>query len=193
MQKPLILASASPRRAALLKQLGVTFSVQPSDIDESPRHQEPPVEQAERLAREKAAVGLSRALPGQGDVTVLASDTLISLNGTSLGKPEDFAHFKEMIGALAGTYHDVITSVCVKNAVMERHVNVCTRVWFSELSLQDMVAYWQTDEPCDKAGGYAIQGIGGQFVKRIEGSVSAVIGLPLYETKQLLREAGVIA
>lgn len=192
MTKSLLLASASPRRTALLTQIGFSHTVGPVDIDESVKGDETPQEQVERLAAEKAlAAFTSLDEAAKSNTVVLASDTLISLDGVSLGKPTDEQDSANMLLSLSDRAHDVLTAISVMDNVQQQTQCICTRVYFAPLTQQDIAAYWQTGEPADKAGSYAIQGIGGQFVKSIEGSASAVTGLPLYETRMLLKEFGV--
>ncbi|MCU7554682.1 Maf family nucleotide pyrophosphatase [Alteromonas sp. ASW11-19] len=192
MSKSLILASASPRRTALLNQLGIAHTVRPVDIDESRQGEESPLTQVTRLASEKARAAF--ALLDDDEQTnhvVLASDTLIALDGESLGKPRDLADSRRMLQALSGRTHDVLTAISARDCNEEVTECIRTKVEFAPLTDEDIVRYWQTGEPSDKAGSYAIQGIGGQFVKAIEGSASAVVGLPLYETRLLLSRFGV--
>ncbi len=191
MTTPLILASASPRRTALLQQVGIAHSVMPVDIDESPLSDERPWDQALRLAAQKADSAFARLDDTQKNSVILASDTLIALDGESIGKPQSLADSQRILSQLSGRTHDVLTSISVKSAWRQRNECIRTKVHFATLTPAQIEAYWATGEPQDKAGSYAIQGIGGQFVKSIEGSVSAVIGLPLFETIQLLREFGV--
>jgi septum formation protein len=190
MQKSLILASTSPRRADLLTQLGYTFSVYAVDIDESPLPNELPMPLVSRLATEKAKAALCHPQLDKSSV-ILAADTLISLDNKPLGKPVNQADSERILSLLSNRSHQVLTSICV--ATLEACETLCiqTNVHFAALTKEQMQAYWQSGEPQDKAGSYAIQGIGGQFVKRIDGSYSAVVGLPLYETAQLLKKFGV--
>lgn len=192
MAFPLILASASPRRTALLHQVGIAHSVMPVDIDESPLADERPWNQVLRLAAAKADTAFARLGGDQQNSVILASDTLIALDGESIGKPKDRADSHHILSQLSGRTHDVLTSISLKSATRQRNECIRTKVQFAVLTAQQIDAYWATGEPKDKAGSYAIQGIGGQFVKAIEGSASAVIGLPLYETIQLLNEFGAI-
>ncbi len=192
MHPELILASASPRRTALLSQIGLHHQIKAVDIDESALKDEPPKEQVLRLAEQKARTAFGLLDEGKrAHSVVLASDTLIALDNISLGKPNDQHECIEMLSALSGRQHEVLTAICVCSASVIKSQCINTKVHFADLTEDEMLAYWQTGEPADKAGSYAIQGIGGQFVKAIEGSVSAVIGLPLYETRQLLKEFGV--
>ncbi|PVY70749.1 septum formation protein [Tamilnaduibacter salinus] len=182
----LILASASPRRRDLLHQIGLTFSVAPVDIDESHRPGEPASDYVERLAREKAEAGY-RQHPGH---RVLGSDTTVVLDGEPLGKPVDRNDALDMLRRLSGREHEVLTGVALARPEGTGSRQVSTRVCFRELSEDEMVAYWETGEPVDKAGGYGIQGRGGVFVSAIEGSYSNVVGLPLTETADLLAWSG---
>ncbi|MGC8121156.1 Maf family protein [Marinobacter sp. VGCF2001] len=182
----LILASASPRRAELLRQIGVSFRVMPAEIDETPQPAEPARDYVERLAREKA-LAVSRAAP---DVLVLGSDTSVVLNGEILGKPASEAEAGDMLQRLSGNTHQVMTSVALAQADQCQALVVVTDVTFRELEAAEINAYVATGEPMDKAGGYGIQGLGGIFVRELRGSYSAVVGLPLRETAELLASAG---
>jgi septum formation protein len=179
-----VLASASPRRAALLAQIGVSFVVRSTRIDESSRPGEPPGDYVERLAREKA---LAVAEPGQ---LTLGADTTVVVDDTMLGKPSHRQSAIDMLLRLGGRSHEVITGVAVTDARRTRSLRVTTTVTFREIDAEEAGAYWETGEPADKAGGYGIQGIGGIFAQSINGSYSAVVGLPLTETEALLREFG---
>ncbi|AXT38303.1 septum formation inhibitor Maf [Alteromonas sp. BL110] len=193
MTKSVVLASASPRRTALLKQMNIAHTIQAADIDESPRDNEPPLELVARLATEKALAVKAQLVSQQAmtkDKLILASDTLISFNGQSVGKPEDKADSKRILTMLSGKTHDVLTAICVLDNAQQQTQVITTSVTFAALTDAQIDAYWETGEPADKAGSYAIQGIGGEFVVSINGSASAVIGLPLYETRQLLNAFG---
>lgn len=182
----LVLASQSPRRAELLTQLGVRFSVRPAHIDESPMPGEAPDAYVQRMAREKArgvAAGESRP--------VLGADTTVVLDGESLGKPADRDAGREMLQRLSGREHEVLSAVCLFGGDENATVCVATRVAFCDLSTELIEAYLSTDEPWDKAGGYAIQGLAGALVRSIAGSYSNVVGLPLAETRELLQRFGV--
>ncbi|WP_428772834.1 Maf family protein [Vibrio sp.] len=184
MSKRLVLASGSPRRKELLQQLGYQFDILIPAVEEQRQPDESPVHYVERLAREKALAVLAYA----GDVVVLGSDTIVVCDKQVLEKPADFAAAKQMLQQLSGRSHQVMTSVCIATPQVQKTVLVTTQVWFKCLSEQEIEQYWQSGEPCDKAGSYGIQGLGGRFVTRIEGSYHAVVGLPLYETDQLLQE-----
>lgn len=181
---PVLLASASPRRRELLKLILTDFDVTSADIDETPMQNEKPECLVERLAKSKAKVIAEQY---QTHI-VIGSDTIVVANDTILGKPKSFKHFSSMMSLLSGKEHTVLTALCVVHQAHEKTCIVRTQVEMADLTEHDILDYWQTGEPTDKAGGYAIQGIGGQFVKRIEGSHSSVIGLPLYETKTLLAD-----
>jgi nucleoside triphosphate pyrophosphatase len=181
------LASVSPRRRALLAQIGVPHTVVAAHVDESLLGGESPGEYVARLARLKAATvrGRGESLP------VLAADTSVVLDGTLYGKPADRAAGLAMLEALAGRTHEVLTAVALATGSgVALRVN-SSSVRFRDIARAEMEAYWETGEPCDKAGGYAVQGYGAVFVASLSGSYSGVMGLPLLETAQLLREAGV--
>jgi septum formation protein len=180
-RRRLILASQSPRRLALLGQLGLTVEVRPADVDESLHPGEAAAAYVLRLARAKA-----EAAHQSGAVTV-AADTAVVLGDRVLGKPRDRAEGVAMLLALAGRTHEVMTGVAVRDDARLDSVCVVTEVQFREIFEQEAHAYWDTGEGADKAGGYGIQGIGGIFAERIRGSYSAVVGLPLAETERLLR------
>lgn len=187
----IILASASPRRQDLLSQLVKNFDVRPADIDEIPLFQEPPAEYVIRMAREKAEAIVAEGVD-RTDI-LIASDTSVVIDDEILGKPRDLAHAKKMLRKLSGRTHQVMTSLCVCNGGMDRVAtcNVVSNVTLREVSDVEVEQYWLTGEPCDKAGSYAIQGVGGMFVTHMSGSFSAVVGLPIYEIAKLLSEFGV--
>lgn len=196
MTKSVVLASASPRRTALLTQMNIAHTIQPADIDESPREYETPMELVARLATEKAQAVKAHLEDKQAmteDKVILASDTLISFDGQSVGKPEDKADSKRILTMLSGKTHEVLTAICGLSNTKQQTEVITTSVTFAALTDEQIDAYWETGEPADKAGSYAIQGIGGEFVVSINGSASAVIGLPLYETRQLLNAFGVVS
>jgi septum formation protein len=191
MPKPLdpprlVLASGSPRRRELLERLGLSFEVQPADVDESPRYDEDPRTYVLRLAREKA----ERVAMGRRAVVVLAADTAVVLGEEILGKPGDEHEAEAMLSRLSGRHHRVLTGVAVAGAAGLNAVAVETRVRLRALSAEEIRWYVRTGEPLDKAGAYGIQGIGGAFVREIEGSASNVVGLPLAETLELLASTG---
>ena len=181
----LVLASASPRRRALLEQLGIPLRVDPPHLDERVLPGEAPGAYVLRLAREKARAVHARH-PG---ATVLAADTSVVLDGVVLGKPATTDEALDMLRALSGRTHDVMTAVAVAGAGEEL---VTAAVTFTAATEAALRWYVSTGEPMDKAGAYAVQGIGGFLVERIDGSHSAVVGLPLVETLALLRRAGYI-
>lgn len=184
MPKRLILASASPRRAQLLRQAGLPFQVRPADIDESPLPGETARQQVRRLAALKA-----KAAHPPGCLT-LAADTLVVLDGKALGKPRDAKDGQAMLLALGGRSHQVVTGVCLTNDRSTLSRVVAAQVTLAAIDEALAAAYWRTGEPADKAGGYGIQGIGGILVRRIRGSYSAAVGLPLAETEELLGRFG---
>lgn len=184
--KTLVLASASPRRRALLEQLGLHFSVVVPDIDETPKGGEPAEMLALRLAQQKALEVLVR----EPEATVLASDTIVVLDGEILGKPEDEQAATDMLRKLSDKTHQVLTAVAILRRDYEDTFLVTTDVTFRPLSEAEIHAYVLSREPLDKAGSYGIQGVGGAFVRSIRGSYSAVVGLPLCETVEGLRRAG---
>ncbi|QQE89742.1 septum formation inhibitor Maf [Azotobacter chroococcum] len=189
MAATLYLASGSPRRRELLTQIGVPFVPLSVAIDETPAPDETPAAYVERLARGKAAAGLASLADRQA--VVLGADTTVVLDGRILGKPGERAEALAMLQALGGREHEVLTAVALA-AVGRSAVRVVrSRVAFRPLTSAEAEAYWATGEPLDKAGGYAIQGFAAVFVSGLEGSYSAVVGLPLCETAQLLAEFGI--
>ena len=182
----LILASASPRRAELLSQIGVNHRACPADIDETPLAGESPEHYVERLAREKALA----VAAGHPDNLVLGSDTTVVLAGEILAKPESDDHASSMLSRLSGQTHQVMTAVALaRGSDCQSRVSI-TEVTFRTLDEPEIRAYVASGEPMDKAGGYGIQGRGGIFVRELKGSYSAVVGLPLQETAELLAQAG---
>ncbi|MCW1938178.1 Maf-like protein [Pseudomonas sp. MDMC_285] len=186
----LFLASASPRRRELLAQIAVPCVTQIASIDENPLPAEPAAAYVERLAREKARAGLL-ALGGRKDVVALGADTAVVLDGRILGKPADFAESRAMLQALSGRSHQVMTAVALVGGDREAARVVSSEVSFRPISEAEIEAYWASGEPCDKAGSYGIQGLAAVFVNRLQGSYSAVVGLPLCETAELLGEFGI--
>lgn len=186
----LVLASASPRRRELLDQIGVDYRVLVHDTDESLLPAESPEAYVSRLARQKAASVNARA-DIFGRWPVLGADTIVLCDQNVLGKPQHEADAARMLGMLSGRRHDVLTAVCVMQGDRARSVTVRTGVWFCELSADDIAAYWRSGEPDGKAGAYAVQGLGAMYVEKIEGSYSAVVGLPLFETVRLLADFGI--
>jgi septum formation protein len=183
----LVLASSSPRRRELLAALGLTFEVCPAEVDESLAAGESPFDAAERLAREKAVRAAAR-LPG--DAVVVAADTLVVLRGEALGKPADRADAVRMLRALAGRAHEVVTGLALARDRLVVSGRDVTRVIFAPMTDAEIRAYAASGEPDDKAGAYALQGIGGIFIERVVGSPSNVVGLPVRLFARLAREAG---
>ncbi len=182
------LASASPRRQELLRQLGLDFEVIPSNLEEVLQPGERPQDYVARVARDKAH-HVARQLREQGKPLrpVLGADTEVVLDGGVLGKPRDREHGIEMLRKLSGRTHDVLSGVCVLHDGREHAALNVSRVTFRPLTEAELAAYWDTGEPADKAGAYAIQGRAAAFIERLEGSYSGVMGLPLYELTGILR------
>ena len=187
----LYLASVSPRRQALLRQLGVAFEVLAPGVAEELRAPEAPGEYVARLARAKAQAGaaLARAA-GRPPRPVLGADTAVVLEGEILGKPSDRADGVAMLRRLSGRRHQVLTAVCLLNHDEVHAALAESRVTFAPLSEAEIERYWATGEPADKAGGYAVQGRAAAFIARIDGSYSGIVGLPLFELAQLLKRIG---
>ena len=190
---PLFLASSSPRRAQLLADMGFEFQTLSADVcsvDETPLANESALALVERLARNKAAQALSAADLPTGSV-VVGGDTVVIHQGRIFGKPVDAQDAAAMLTALSGQTHAVVTAMAVADATDCQSVTVRTDVTMSPLSAEQIAAYVATGEPLDKAGAYALQGLAAQFVERISGSWGAVVGLPQYETAQLLAAFGI--
>lgn len=194
------LASRSPRRRELLKQIGVKFNLllmretlgRPVDIDEQPLTDETPADYIYRIVRSKANEGWRRVMQRRLPLLpVLVADTIVTLDGCILGKPRDIEHAKEMLTALSGRSHQVLTAigVGVKDTVQVRLST--TTVRFREISEREIRNYLANNNILDKAGAYAVQGMAAAFIVEISGSYSGVMGLPLYETAQLLEEIGI--
>ncbi len=187
MTPTIYLASQSPRRRQLLAQIGISFESLAVDVEEAPRNDETPSAYAQRLAVEKAAAGWrmeNRTLQRP----VLGADTCIILDGEILGKPSDPAHALAIQARLSGRTHTVLSAVALVYKQRRSVKLSSTTVWFREISPEERSAYCASDEPLDKAGAYAIQGKGAAFISRIDGSYTGVMGLPLFETAELLRE-----
>jgi len=196
IQSRIYLSSQSPRRRELLKQIGINFEMlllrqdprRKLDIDESPLPDEQPGAYVQRLSRDKALAGWdSLRFRGLPPFPVLAADTTVTIDGLILGKPETSKHATEMLQQLSGKEHQVLTAVAV---AMNEHVEVAlstSTVRFTTLSKERIRQYLLTREYLDKAGGYAIQGVAAAFIEHISGSYSGVMGLPLFETVQLLK------
>ncbi|WP_158772880.1 Maf family protein [Cobetia sp. L2A1] len=217
---PLILASGSPRRRDLLASIGVPCVVAPADIDESPWVGESPEHYVLRMAREKAQAGYRAQLDWRGSharsptgIVVLGADTALALEGRILGKPRDEADAREMLLGLSGRSHQVLSGIALcygplvgehmeegggsakgEEGSLQMHCEaelVESRVTFRTITPEEVARYWATGEPADKAGGYAIQGLGAVFVSHLQGSYSAVVGLPLHETSRMLMAQGI--
>lgn len=192
----LVLASASPRRKELLSILVKDFEVLPADIDETPNHQEKAEDYVVRMAVEKAkaaSLKYKQQCSSNTSAVFLASDTSVVVDGCILGKPTSLEDSRYMLRLLSGRSHQVITSLCLCNLEHEHVATQCviSDVLFREISDVEIDQYWKTNEPQDKAGSYGIQGLGSVFVRSVSGSYSAVVGLPLYETSQLLAQFGI--
>jgi septum formation protein len=181
----LILASASPRRAELLRNAGISFTVDPAHIAEEPSPGESPLAYAQRLARDKALAVLAR----HPEVTVLGADTVVVVDEHLLEKPTDAADAARMLRLLSGRKHEVITGVCVANSGFQQTEAEVTQVTFVPLSEEEIAFYVGTGEPMDKAGAYAIQGIASRWAKQIIGCYFNVVGLPVPRVYRLLHAA----
>ena len=188
MTARIILASASPRRRELLDQIKVTYRVIPVDIDETPWPGEPPKDYVCRIAAEKSAAGLARS--DASGLPVLAADTAVVLSDRILVKPKDRDDALAMLEQLSGKTHQVYSAVSLRGQTHGQALSI-TDVTFRTLTHREILAYWRSGEPADKAGAYAIQGLGGLFVESIKGSYSGVVGLPLFETAELLSKQGI--
>jgi len=198
----LILASASPRRAELLRAAGYEFEVVVADVDESAREGETPASYVRRLAAEKSAAvqsyvvsGFSRTDVGppkgghyvRREAIILGADTTVVVDGEILGKPRDDEEAATMLVRLAGRRHDVLTGISIRHGAREASRVESTAVWFSTLTTEDIAWYVASGEGRDKAGAYAIQGLASRFIPRIEGSYANVVGLPVAAVAELLR------
>jgi len=188
MKPLLILASASPRRRELLAQIGVGCRVVSAAVDERPRPGEAAGAYALRLAAAKVHAVQDSA---PGGLPVLGADTVVEVDGELLGKPAGREQGLAMLEKLAGRAHRVHSGVVLRSAAGEQDRLSVSTVWFRALSAAERQAYWESGEPLGKAGGYAIQGRAAVFIRRLEGSYSGVMGLPLFETAELLRGAGI--
>ncbi len=182
------LASASPRRREILAGLGLRFSFAGVDLDESRQDHESVEEMVVRLARDKATAGYS---PNNAQLPVLGADTVVVLGDRVFGKPSGEPDALDMLAALSGRRHRVLTAVALRQRDRTDVSLSDTAVRFRDISPDEARHYWQSGEPADKAGSYAIQGLGGTFVASISGSYSGVVGLPVFETVQLLDNAGI--
>lgn len=187
--RKIILASASPRRRQLLKQLGLQFEVIPSDLEEKFNPRLGPRNQVELLAKQKAEAVASKF----ENAIIIAADTLVVLGNEIIGKPKDKNEAKRMLKKLRGREHSVVTGFVLIDTATSRMIikSVETRVWFKKFSISEMHAYIKTGEPFDKAGGYGNMGLGTLFVEKIEGDYSGSIGLPLFILGKELRKLGV--
>jgi septum formation protein len=183
---PLHLASSSPRRGAILEQMGLEFTAAGVDIVEQQRAGEAADVMVVRLAMEKAAAAVCP--PG---TVVIGADTAVVLDGAVFGKPRDEADGLRMLAALSGRSHEVMTGVAVRSGSGLRSALTVTEVKFREIGPDEALEYWQSGEPGDKAGAYAIQGLANAFVETVTGSYTGVVGLPVFETARLLRQAGI--
>ncbi len=182
----LVLASGSPRRFELLQLLDRPFTVVRPDIPEQRSDRETPMAYVQRLAAQKAEAGARLA---EDNAMVLGADTIVVCDQQVLEKPADEHHFATMMELLSGRSHQAITAVALHHQQRIRVVTALATVTFKSLTDQEVRAYWASGEPADKAGGYGIQGRAAKFVTKVEGSYLAVVGLPLYETEQLIRQA----
>lgn len=180
----IVLASSSPRRADLLRQVRIPFRVNPPDVDETAEPGETADHYVTRLAQAKA-----RAVCAP--VPVLAADTVVAIDGQLLGKPRDKQHFAAMMRTLSGREHRVLTAVALRWGAREDIRTASAAVTLRRIAPAEIDAYWATGEPRDKAGGYGIQGVGGTLVRAVHGSYHAVVGLPLAETEELLVAFGI--
>ena len=178
----LVLASQSPRRAEILRQAGIPFSVRPASVDETPRADEKALDYVERLAEEKAS-----AIQAAPDEIVLAADTVVVIDGAILGKPADEADARRMLAMLSGRRHEVVTGICLKRGEEIIRDSCATEVWFSVMSEQEIAAYAAGGEPLDKAGAYAIQGLASKYIDKIHGCYFNVVGLPVAMVHNHLR------
>ena len=180
------LASSSPRRKQILEALGLEFTAAGADVDETPVAGEPAETMVLRLAEAKARAG------GRDAATVvIGADTAVVLDGAVFGKPRDRADALAMLAALSARRHRVLTGVAVQSPAGITSVLSTSEVQFREIDPDEARAYWQSGEPADKAGAYAVQGLGGAFVASIAGSYSGIVGLPVFETTALLKRAGI--
>ncbi|WP_416192177.1 Maf family protein [Neisseria sp. CCUG12390] len=187
------LASGSPRRREILENLGYTVQRLPADIDETPYRQEKAADYVQRLAREKNAAAVSQwqaENAGQPECPILTADTTVAYQNQILGKPESEAHAAEMLAQLSATTHQVYTAVSVFWQGETRTVLQKSDVTFKAVSAEEIAAYIDSGEPMDKAGAYGIQGLGGVFVADLQGSFTGVMGLPVFETAELLAQFG---
>ncbi|MBI3398473.1 MAG: septum formation protein Maf [Deltaproteobacteria bacterium] len=184
------LASSSPRRKALLTEAGLSFGIRPADIDEDIRKGESPLEHTLRLSEKKAKVAAKKVKDGW----VIGADTIVFIDNLILGKPSDAKEARKMLNLLSNRYHKVVTAFCIFNAATGETIKraVESSVKIKKLTPQEIEDYIKTGEPFDKAGAYAAQGIGNFMIEKIEGSHTNVVGLPMEELKQALKDVGVL-
>ena len=189
----LYLASSSPRRRELLQQIGIKFELVPGlDVDESLHVEETAEQYVVRLAHEKAMAGFYKTFKTERDrspymLPVLGADTCIVLEDKILGKPACREEGISMLQSLSGRSHQVLTAICLFDGKLEQQFLSTSTVEFKKLELEEIVSYWESGEPVDKAGAYAIQGFAAKFISNLQGSYSGVVGLPLYELSEMLR------
>ena len=184
------LASRSPRRVQMLREAGYRFECCPADVEEVAHPGESPAQYARRLAQDKAQAARRRLAPGDAR-PVVGADTDVAIDGHIMGKPGGRDDAVDMLLRLSGRAHEVHSAVAIDTGTQRWVDGTCTEVHFGRITRAEAEAYWDTGEPADKAGAYAIQGIAGRWVRGIRGSYSGVVGLPLYETMQLLRRVGI--
>lgn len=184
------LASRSPRRVQMLREAGYRFECRPADVEEVALADESPARYARRLAQDKAQAARRRLDPGDPR-PVLGADTDVAIDGRILGKPVDRQDAVAMLLRLSGRAHEVHSAVAMDTGAQCWVDATCTEVHFGRITRAEAEAYWETGEPADKAGAYAIQGLAGRWVREIRGSYGGVVGLPLYETMVLLRRVGI--
>ena len=189
----LYLASKSPRRRELLAQLELAFECIEGSVDESVIDSEAPQDYVERLAKAKAISGQGNVAAVQSHIPILGSDTSVVIDNQILGKPRDEQEAVAMLTRLSGRSHIVYTGVAISHNRDIKSVCCATKVYFAAMTASQINNYVATGEPMDKAGAYGIQGIGGRYIKKIEGSYTSVVGLPLYETSVLLTGCGVLS
>ena len=187
MPVQIILASASPRRKELLDQIKVSYRIYPVNLDETPFPNETPLDYVQRVAAEKSAACMAQL---KTETPVLAADTAVILGNVIMGKPKDQADALAMLTKLSGKTHQVYSAISLRGREHSQAVSI-TEVTFRRLTEREMLDYWHSGEPFDKAGSYAIQGMGCAFVESIKGSFSGVVGLPLFETAELLSKQGI--
>lgn len=189
--KKLILASASPRRKKLLKQIGLDFEILPSNIEEKLNPRLKPLHQVESLSLQKALA--ASVLKEAKDSIILAADTMVAVGDEVLGKPKDEKDAKRMLRKLSGRIHSVVTGFTLLDVATKKKVtkSIETKIYFKNLTSQEITAYIRTKEPFDKAGAYAIQEIGAIFIEKIEGDYQGAVGLPIYLLVKELRKFGI--